>query len=103
LLSWCREASTPRTVVICMPSRNSEAWVLAAFFPNDQAARAGIECLRDPEARLAQQPKGRRIRKSQQEYIARRVALCDAWPQLSGALVEAQRFQREFISALPRC
>lgn len=103
LLSWCGESDTPRAVVICMPSKSTEAWILAALFPDDQAVNAGVggvECWPDPEGRLAQQPVRRRIRKSQRDYLGKRDALCAAWPHLAVTLDEAQRFQREFVAAI---
>src|ERR1035438_7396737 len=37
LLSWCGEQQTPVRTVICMPSKSTEAWVVASLFPDDQA------------------------------------------------------------------
>ena len=31
LLSWCGEGGTPNRTVTCIPSKNTEAWVLAAL------------------------------------------------------------------------
>jgi len=48
LLSWCGEMAVPPRTVICMPSKSTEAWVVAALFPDDRAVRIAIECLANP-------------------------------------------------------
>jgi len=103
LLSWLGETQIPPRTVLCVPSKSTEAWVVAALFPNDEAMRKGMECWTDPENRLAQQPRSRRIRKTQRDYEANRQRLSEAWPLLVGKhhLGEAKRFQHELLSALP--
>jgi hypothetical protein len=98
LLSWCGEKAVPPRVVICMPSKSTEAWVLAALFPRDLAMRGYIECYRDPEGRLGQQPAEKRIRKRTRDYQNHADEMTKAWPRLvsSGVLGEAGRFQQEF-------
>jgi len=102
LLSWCGETQTPVRTVICMPSKSTEAWVVASLFPTDQAMQSGIECYANAEFRLGQQPKANRIRKKKRDYEGRAVELTDAWPDLvaPGALGEALRFQEEFCRAV---
>jgi len=103
LLTWCGETSLPARVVVCMPSKSTEAWVVAALFPADLAMMKGIECFPNPETRLGQQPKKHRFRKRTQEYEDRSEKLQEAWPRLAApkALGEALRFQQEFLAALP--
>lgn len=102
LLSWCGETAAPGKTVICMPSKSTEAWVVAALFPGDAALAKGIECYANIESRLSQQPKRTRIRKSQTDYLKRSSALASAWPGLTapGSLGEALRFQRETLAAI---
>lgn len=102
LLSWCGETTVPMKTVICMPSKNTEAWVVAALFPTDLAMRQGIECNADPEARLGQQPIDVRIQKKQRDYHEKATSLQKAWPQFAtqGMVREAFRFQLEFLSVL---
>ncbi|MBL9143837.1 MAG: hypothetical protein JNM99_09150 [Verrucomicrobiaceae bacterium] len=103
LLSWCGEAATPPKTVVCMPSKNTEAWVVASLFPNDQAMTQGIECYGNPESRLGQQPAAARVRKKKRDYLSRAAELEQAWPRIAlpTALGEAFRFQTEFLTALP--
>lgn len=102
LLSWCGEETPPKKTVICMPSKSTEAWVVAALFPNDQFVVKGIECYPNPEARLSQQPRSVRIRKAKRDYQMKAEALKSAWPRLAApdALGEAHRFQTEFLAQL---
>ena len=81
-----------------MPSKSTEAWVVAAPFPEDKTVADGIECYATPENRLGQQKKQLRIRKCQRDYRARAREIETAWPRLanSDALTEAQRFRVEF-------
>jgi len=88
---------------MCIPSKSTEAWVVAALFPADSAMRSGIECHPDPETRLGQQPKAHRIKKRQGDYEARAAELEREWRRLAlpGGLSEASRFRSEFVAALP--
>lgn len=103
LLSWCGETATPPKTVVCMPSKSTEAWVVASLFQNDQAIAQGIECYANPESRLGQQPAAVRIRKKKRDYQSRAAELEQAWPQIAApaALGEAFRFQTEFLAAVP--
>lgn len=103
LLSWCGEEALPAKTTICMPSKSTEAWVVAILFPQDVAVRQGIECFPDAESRLGQQPKGQRLKKKLSDYIDRESDFVDGWPTISapGALVEARRFQSEFLAVVP--
>ncbi|MEK7269592.1 MAG: hypothetical protein AAB215_01470 [Planctomycetota bacterium] len=103
LLTWCAETRTPPRTVICMPSKSTEAWVVAALYPGDASLRKTIECLPDPVARLGQQPKGKRIRKAQRDYQDRQADIQKAWGRLVAreGLGEARRFQEEFLAAAP--
>ena len=100
LLSWVGEEHRPRRTVFCTPSKNAEAWVMAAFFPTDrEMTRKGWECHPDPASRLAQQPKGRRFRESHADYEKRASQFRIAWPKIVTELTEAARFQNEFLTA----
>ena len=101
LLAWIGESRVPARTVVCTPSKNIEAWVMAVFFPNDRdMKRKGWECHPDPEVRLRQQPKGKRFAKSWAEYRERQSDLREAWPSVVVRLPEARRFQEDFIEAL---
>ncbi len=102
LLSWCGEAAAPASAVICTPSKSTEAWVVAALYPNDQPMSQAGECLPNPEARLSQQPKPARIRKAQSDYRAQASRITESWQRIAtqGVLAEAWRFEQEALAAL---
>jgi hypothetical protein len=103
LISWCGETTLSERTVICIPSKNTEAWVVAALFSTDRAMADGIECYPNPESRLAQQPVSRRIRKRKRDYEERAKEMEAAWPRLvsPNGLNEARRFQADFLDAVP--
>lgn len=103
LLSWCGETVVPPKTVVCIPSKSTEAWVVASLFPNDQAIAQGIECYASPESRLGQQPAALRIRKKRRDYLIRTIEMEQAWPRIAApaALGEAYRFHSEFLAAVP--
>lgn len=100
VLSWCGEPSAPARMVMCVPSKSTEAWVLASLFPADAAVGPGLECFANPESRLGQQPAHRRIKKRQRDYQDRSDDFSSAWPEVA-KLGEAARFQAEFLAAVP--
>ncbi len=103
LLSWCGEAVIPERTLLCLPSKSTEAWVVAALFPNDKSLDQNIECYSNPETRLGQQPKAKRIRKKKRDYEIRAKELVTAWPRIANqdAIGEAHRFQTEFLAMIP--
>jgi hypothetical protein len=101
LLSWVGENQPPPRTIFCTPSKCTEAWVMAAFFPIDrEMRRRGWECHPDPATRLGQQPKTERFRKTHAEYEKRGSEFRKAWPTVVKELSEAARFQSEFVAAL---
>jgi hypothetical protein len=101
LLRWVGETNVPPKTVLCTPSKNMEAWVIAALFPRDKVVLKGIECWPHPEKRLGQQPARQRIQKRHEDYENRSKELQSAWPSLALNLTEAQRFQNEFLALVP--
>lgn len=76
MLGWIGERQTPRQTVLCTPSKCTEAWVVAIFFPHDgQMIEKGWECHPNPASRLGQQPKHNRFAKTQADYQARNAAI----------------------------
>lgn len=101
LLRWAGEKDAPERTVLCTPSKSTEAWVLAAVFPNDPAVVSGnLECLRHPESRLGQQPIRTRINKSVSDYEKHKDTLREAWTRVTETCTEAQRFSGEFLEVV---
>jgi hypothetical protein len=100
MLKWVGEVMVPPNTVLCTPSKSTEAWVVALFFPTDKEMnQRGLECHPNPAKRLAVQPKAVRFPKSEKAYVDRYQQFKNGWPWLVGQLSEAQRFQNDFAAA----
>lgn len=103
VLNWLGEHGCPWRIVLCTPSKNTEAWVIAAMWPeNNIVRRADWECRPNPEGQLAALPKRLRFEKRPSDYRRRESALTKAWPTVSARLTEAARFEAEFLAAVER-
>jgi hypothetical protein len=101
LLSWVGETQTPPKTILCTPSKSTEAWVMALFFPNDREMRKqGWECHMKPETRLGQQPRPQRFAKNYAEYQNRKTELQAGWPIIVERLTEARRFHDDLTTAI---
>jgi hypothetical protein len=101
MLSWLGETQTPPQTVLGTPSKNTEAWVMAACFPSDEVVNTATwECRRRPENRLGLQPRAKRFSKSYADYEARQSELQARWPAIVAGLSEAPRFENDFTTAI---
>ncbi len=102
ILNWLGERKCPLRVVLCTPSKNIEAWVLAAVSPdNPVIRRKDWECRTNPERQLGALPQQRRFKKSQEDYRSKQGEIAAAWPDVSARLTEATRFETELRAAFP--
>jgi hypothetical protein len=104
ILSWCGETAVPSRTTLCVPSKNTEAWVLAMVVPQDPLVTSGtLECNPDPAGRFSQQKAAVRFKKAQRDYKDRADAMTTSWPALiaSGRVSQAIRFQQEFVASVP--
>lgn len=104
LLGWAGETTIPAGVVLCTPSKNIEAWVLAALYPNDAPVLSGgLECRPTPENLLAAKPAAERLirsgKKQRDRYQARGPDIALAWPVVRAVCTEAERFSVDFVVA----
>ena len=100
VLNWLGESACPPRVVLCTPSKNIEAWVLAAVWPeNNVVRRDDWECHSDPEDQLKALPKHRRFGKHQDDYRRKQSEIKEAWLTVSARLTEGARFKKEFLAA----
>ena len=98
VLNWLGERGCPPRTVLCTPSKNTEAWVLAAMWPeNEIVQQDDWECRANPEGQLAALPKRRRFKKSPDDYRRMKDELTKAWPSVSARLTEAARFEAELL------
>ena len=101
VLNWLGESRTPSQVVLSTPSKNIEAWVVAAVWPdNSLVQQDDWECRSRPEEQLAALPKRKRFRKRQDDYRRKQKEIQRGWPDVSARLAEARRFARDFLAAI---
>ena len=100
VLRWLGETTCPDRVALCTPSKNIEAWVVAAIWPdNPLLRRSDWECRSDPGAQLSRLPKRQRIRKTPADYERHAGRIVDGWRNVATGLLEASRFQAELAAA----
>lgn len=79
VLNWLGEHGCPPRVVLCTPSKNIEAWVLAALWPdNKMVQRDDWECRSNPERQLKTLPKLRRFEKLPDDYRRKQSEIAEA-------------------------
>jgi hypothetical protein len=110
VLSWLGEDEILPKVVFCMPSKSTEAWILAGLHPEDGAVVpchpppgddwTCLECRPEPAARLVGKP-GKLVRRKQGQLKKSRVAyknvaedLVRVWPQILELCTQAKRFDK---------
>ncbi len=106
ILGWLDVSHIPFHTVFCTPSKSTETWVLAALFPEDVAASAvELECRSDTDAVLQAKPLGQRLIRSGHKqikaYREKESELRNAWPIVRAKCIEAERFSRDFLAAVP--
>ena len=102
VLNWLGERERPSRIVLCTPSKSTEAWVLAAIWPEGNVVRRDDwECRSNPEGQLAALPKHRKFMKRPDDYQGRQREITEAWPKVSARLTEAARFEAELLAAIP--
>jgi hypothetical protein len=104
VLGWLSEDSIPPKTVLCIPSKSTEAWILAALHPADLIVRSGtLECRDAPANLLSAKPaKSRLVRagkKIVERYQDRAVDIRRQWSRVR-ALSEAERFSTDFLAVI---
>lgn len=114
LLGWLGESSRPAKTVLCLPSFDTEAWVLAALhpeiLPNDEPEcfRSTAEALLAKEKASGLRDKNRMVKrlakggfkKRPAIYRQRLEALQAGWPNASQRLAQARAFERQLAEVL---
>lgn len=105
--NWCA-GSVPDQTVFCTPSKNTEAWVLQALYPDDREVRAGIECRPKPETLLAGKSaaekmvrqKNGKYKKDPKKYKEKLPAIAQQWHAVRSGCSEAERFSLDLVAKL---
>lgn len=105
LLNWIGRTELPSQVALCVPSANSEAWVLCALYPDDPEVQRGtIECLESPQNQLQSKRLHGRVvtrgRKVVEAYRRRAPEISEAWPRVRRQCREAEQFSTAFENAV---
>jgi hypothetical protein len=107
VLGWLDSPAMPPKLVLAIPSKSIEAWVLAALAAKHNKAVAGIECIANPALRLARKPlkflrtKDGQPKRDQDVYsdiLGPETAA--RWDKVCAVCTEAKRFTEEFAAAL---
>jgi hypothetical protein len=105
LLSWAGEEDLPNQTVLCTPSKNTEAWLFTALYPDNNIVRFNkIECRKNPELLLVGKPenlvrkKGRDCKKETVNYQRIEGKLTKLWPVVREKCTEAERFSLDFLA-----
>lgn len=106
LLGWMGESAVPDWVVFCIPSKDSDAWVLVALYPGDIWAATVVECrskcgvrfLNKPE-KLVRQRDGK-LQKRAASYQEISDQITKKWSVITNRCGEGKRFEEEFLAAV---
>lgn len=104
ILGWMGDASLPDWIVFCVPSRDSDAWVLVALYPDDASAKSGVECRKHPAERLLNKPeklvrrRGEKLQKHAANYYSNAERITAAWSLITRRCTQARRFHVEFLA-----
>jgi hypothetical protein len=104
VLRWLGGGTCPDNLVLCFPSQNLEAWLVAGLYPGEQHLKRGdLECLPAPENILAARPKSERLlsggKKDFEKYRDRASEWVANWSVVKKMCSQAQRFEDDFMRA----
>jgi len=89
-LSWLGVTNIGSKSVFCIPSKSSEAWLLAARFYNNTNLMEGLEC-----NELVQLPKTQRIKKSRISYQRHASSISSFWTTVRQICPQAEVFHND--------
>ncbi len=104
LLGWAGELNPSRCVVLCTPSKSTEAWVVAALYPAEPNVIDGsLECVPQPANILQAKPAAERLVRANKKmllrYQQRKSQFTEQWNLVRNTCTEAERFSVEFLAA----
>ncbi|MCX7047169.1 MAG: hypothetical protein NTX50_16985 [Candidatus Sumerlaeota bacterium] len=104
ILQWAGESDMPKRIILCIPSKNTEAWVFTALYPNHKYI-SSIECRKKPESLLIGKreklvrKKGNKYDKVVENYEAESPRITENWGKAL-ACGEARRFTENLQTGL---
>lgn len=99
LQSWLGQYLPAQRTLYCLPAQSSGVWLAAAILDSGHALLQSAEC--DPvEDRLAQLPKGERIRKKVMEYRKYAPGITSKWDRVKRVCTQAERFEQNILATI---
>jgi hypothetical protein len=95
VLSWLGMNSLGSRGVFCVPSKNMDAWMVAALFGGDRQVVGGIECNENPSAVLTARPLADRVMKTKASYSKNVQAVTGSWEKVCEICSRARVFSED--------
>lgn len=101
LLAWAGLTAPGPKTILCVPSKASEAWLVAAVFGQGHTIASNLDCNLDLETRLRVLPKAERVKKNTLEYRKHSRRITFAWASVREQCSQAERFSLDVLTKLP--
>ena len=101
VLNWLGEVDCPNRLVLCIPSKSMDAWVVVALWPDNRVVgRGNWECRKNPGRQFSALGRGKKLAKTRADYELRAKEIGSGWSITASKLTEAKRFQTECLAAV---
>ncbi|MCB2153708.1 hypothetical protein KQI84_02380 [bacterium] len=100
-IAWANLSGLGPKTVLCVPSKATEAWLVAALFSDGHRMLNDLECNLNLENRLKQLPLAEKVKKKKREYQAHEQRVRDQWGIVRQRCSQAERFSLDVLAALP--
>lgn len=98
--SWLGGATPGDRTLFCLPAQSSDTWLAAAVLsPGDFRLTEG-ECDVNLENRLANLPKGQRIKKNKRDYQVHAPRITQHWTQVKILCTQAAEFEKTVLNTI---
>jgi hypothetical protein len=98
------DRTIPDWLVFCIPSKDTDAWVLVALYPNDDWAITDLECRAQPAERLLNKPeklvrrREAKLQKHATNYRDIGSRISKAWVRITASCSQAKQFEDDFLA-----
>lgn len=99
VLSWLAMDGLGHLGLFCVPSKNTDAWMVAALFGDRSRLVTGLECKDNPGGILAARPLRERVPKTRTAYRERAPIIASSWGGVCNICSQARRFS-EAVAAI---
>ncbi|AMW26964.1 MULTISPECIES: hypothetical protein [Arthrospira] len=98
--SWLGQATPGDRTLFCLPAQSSGTWLAAAVLAPGHTLLAKGECDVNLENRLANLPKGKRIKKNKRDYQAHAPHITQHWTKVKGLCTLAANFEQTVLTVV---